>query len=308
MKNYSILESKHQEITEVSQNKETKKEAKKQFYAYTPSWTMQEVVLRDSVRDSLEDVIAFCTNREKIIKQWHFDRFLKGNGTICINIYGEPGTGKTTAANAVVNAIGCKAIEVSLAEILGSLQGQTEQNLTALFDYAQTNNYIIIFNDADSLLTQRSVGSANSESSNVSKDHLLNLLDSTNVTIIFTTNFMKSYDDAFKSRMMFNIGVPLPNKEERDALWRFHLDENVPKDISYEELSELSEGLSGRNIRQLTMTMCIKLTVGKIKSVNRDVATKEVQKIKEAIQSSSENSKSIRIEEKDLPKSVKDSL
>lgn len=306
MKNYSILDTKSQEQTEKSVSQ--KNEIKKEFYAYTPSWTMEEVVLRDSVRDSLEDVIAFCTNKEKIIKQWHFERFLKGNGTICINIYGEPGTGKTTAANAVVNAIGCKAIEVSLAEILGSLQGQTEQNLTALFNYAQTNNCIIIFNDADSLLTQRSVGSANSESSNVSKDHLLNLLDSTNVTIIFTTNFMKSYDDAFKSRIMFNIGVPLPNEEERVALWKFHLDTNVPKEISYEELSKLSEGLSGRNIRQLTMTMCIKLTVGKIKSINKEVVAKEVQKIKEAILSSSENSKSIKIEEKDLPKSVKDSL
>ncbi len=306
MKNYSILDSKSQDQTEnnVLQRKETKKE----FYAYTPSWTMEEVVLRDSVRETLEDVIAFCTNKEKIIKQWHFERFLKSNGTICINIYGEPGTGKTTAANAVVNAIGCKAIEVSLAEILGSLQGQTEQNLTALFDFAQTNNYIIIFNDADSLLTQRSVGSANSESSNVSKDHLLNLLDSTNVTIIFTTNFMKSYDDAFKSRMLFNIGVPLPNREERVALWKFHLSVNVPKDISYEELSELSEGLSGRNIRQLTMTMCIKLTVGKIKSINKDVVVKEVQKMKDAIKSSCENSRSIKIEEKDLPKTVKDSL
>ena len=119
---------------------------------------------------------------------------------------------------------------------------------------------------------------------------------------------MKSYDDAFKSRMMFNIGVPLPNEEERVALWKFHLDTNVPKEISYEELSKLSEGLSGRNVRQLTMTMCIKLTVGKIKSINKEVVAKEVQKIKEAILSSSENLKSIKIEEKDLPKSVKDSL
>ena len=56
------------------------------------------------------------------------------------------------------------------------------------------------------------------------------------------------------------------------------------------------------------MTMCIKLTVGKIKSINREVVAKEVLKIKEAILSSSKNSKSIKIEEKDLPKSVKDSL
>lgn len=305
MKNYTILNDandSHSGSVRDSKNQGKKKD----FYAYTPQWTMDEVVLRDTVRDSLEDVIAFCKNREQIINQWGFNRFLKGSGTICINIYGDPGTGKTTAANAVVNAIGCKAVEVSLSEILGNLQGQTEQNLTALFEFAQANNHIIIFNDADSLLTQRSVGTANSESSNVSKDHLLNLLDSTNVIIIFTTNFMKSYDDAFKSRMLFNIHVPLPNREERASIWRFHLNEKVPKNLTYDELSELTDGLSGRNIRQITMTLGIRLTVGKIKSIDRKVVSMETTKIRE-IQTVS-SSGAVRISEEQLPESIKNKI
>ena len=262
MGNYSIIEN---ESDSNSESKEKNKSEKKDFHAYVPSWTMDEVVLSDQVKDSIEDAIAFCKNRKKIIEEWHFNRFLKGNGTICINLYGEPGTGKTTAANAMVNAIGLKTVEVSLAEILGNLQGQTEQNLSALFEYAEDNNYIIIFNDADSMLSQRSAGTANSDSMNISKDHLLNLLDSTSVIIIFTTNFMKNYDEAFKSRMLFNIGISLPNREERIALWKFHVDSNMPKSISYEELADLSDGLSGRNIRQIAMTMGIRLTIGKIK-------------------------------------------
>lgn len=230
MGNYSIIEN---ESDSNSESKEKNKSEKKEFHAYVPLWTMDEVVLSDQVRDSIEDAIAFCKNRKKIIEEWHFNRFLKGNGTICINLYGEPGTGKTTAANAMVNAIGLKAVEVSLAEILGNLQGQTEQNLSALFKYAEDNNYIIIFNDADSMLSQRSAGTANSDSMNISKDHLLNLLDSTSVIIIFTTNFMKNYDEAFKSRMLFNIGISLPNREERIALWKFHVDSKMPKSISY---------------------------------------------------------------------------
>lgn len=303
MSNYSIIDKS-------AENQRGKKavENKKDFHAYTPTWTMNEVVLRDSVRDSIEDAIAFCKNRKKIIEEWHFDRFLKGNGTICINLYGEPGTGKTTAANAMVNAIGLKAVEVSLAEILGNLQGQTEQNLTALFKFAQENDYVIIFNDADSLLSQRSVGTANSESTNISKDHLLNLLDSTSVIIIFTTNFMKNYDEAFKSRMLFNIGIPLPNHEERLAIWKFHMDENMPRQISYDELAELTKGLSGRNIRQITMTMGIRLTVGKIPLVKRDVIAAEVEKIKAAAQNSVSTGKAEKVNEKDLPKEVIEKL
>ena len=281
---------------------------KNDFHAYVPAWSMSEVVLRDSVRDSIEDAIAFCKNRKKIIEEWHFDRFLKGNGTICINLYGEPGTGKTIAANAMVNAIGLKAVEVSLAEILGNLQGQTEQNLTALFEFAQENECIIIFNDADSMLSQRSVGTANSESTNISKDHLLNLLDSMSVIIIFTTNFMRNYDEAFKSRMLFNIGIPLPNDEERIALWKFHMDKNMPKKVTYEELSNLSEGLSGRNIRQITMAMGIRLTIGKIDAIDSETVASEGEKIKAAVKNVVSTGKAERVDEKDLPKHVLENL
>lgn len=303
MSNYSIIDKPIEKVQE-----KNKMETRKDFHAYTPAWTMSEVVLRNSVRDSIEDAIAFCKNRKKIIEEWHFDRFLKGNGTICINLYGEPGTGKTTAANAMVNAIGLKAVEVSLAEILGNLQGQTEQNLTALFKFAQENECVIIFNDADSMLSQRSVGTANSESTNISKDHLLNLLDSMSVIIIFTTNFMKNYDEAFKSRMLFNIGIPLPNKEERVALWKFHMDKDMPKIVTYEELADLSDGLSGRNIRQITMTMGIRLTVGKTNTINRSAVESEVDKIKAAIKNEVSSGKAVRVEEKDLPKKVLENL
>ena len=303
MNDYTILEKSNE--TSANSAPSNAKKPKKDFFAYTPQWTMSEIVLRDTVRDSIEDVIAFCKNREMIKTQWQFNKFLKGSGTICVNIYGEPGTGKTTAANAIVNAIGCKAVEVRLAEILGNLQGQTEQNMTALFEIAQQNNHIIIFNDADSLLTQRSVGTANSESSNVSKDHLLNLLDSTNGIIIFTTNFMKSYDEAFKSRMLFNIHIPLPNKSERESIWKFHLNENVPKNISYDELAAITDGLSGRNIRQLTMIMGIRLTVGKITYIDSSIVKEEVMKIKEIHSTSGDVTK---VAEAKLPECVKQNL
>ena len=302
--NYSIIEK----PLEMAQDKKKKVDVRKDFHAFVPVWSMNDVVLRDSVRDSIEDAIAFCKNRKKIIEEWHFDRFLKGSGTVCINLYGEPGTGKTTAANAMVNAIGLKAVEVSLAEILGNLQGQTEQNLTALFEFAQENECVIIFNDADSLLSQRSVGTANSESTNISKDHLLNLLDSMSVIIIFTTNFMRNYDEAFKSRMLFNIGLPLPNAEERIALWKFHMDQSMPKKVTYEELSKLSDGLSGRNIRQITMTMGIRLTVGKIEAIDSNAVASEVDKIKAAVKNVVSKGKAERVDEKDLPKHVVENL
>ena len=117
---------------------------------------------------------------------------------------------------------------------------------------------------------------------------------------------MKSYDDAFKSRMMFNIHVPLPNYEERASIWRFHLNENIPRTITYDELAQLTDGLSGRNIRQITMTLGIRLTVGKIKSIDREVVVLETEKIKESI--TGVVSDVVRISEDELPESVKNKI
>ena len=67
MGNYSIIENGSDSNSE---SKEKNKSKKKEFHAYVPSWTMDEVVLSNQVRDSIEDAIAFCKNRKKIIEEW----------------------------------------------------------------------------------------------------------------------------------------------------------------------------------------------------------------------------------------------
>lgn len=236
-----------------------------------PQWALDEIIMSHQVREAVDDAIAFCKNQKQIVEEWNLDRFLKGDGgCLGINMHGSPGTGKSITAEAIANAIDRQIIMVKLSEMIDSLQGQTEKNLTELFDTAQEGNYIILFDEADSLLSKRSSGTNNADATNIIKSHLLNLMDRKNVIVIFTTNFFKNYDRAFVRRILFNIYFPDPTKEELVQLWKFHLTPKVPKDVTYEQLADLSDGLTGGDIKHLTLKICTRLSSKRIDKLDEE--------------------------------------
>jgi SpoVK/Ycf46/Vps4 family AAA+-type ATPase len=313
-KAYSIIDD---NVNKSATNKTNSNKEGSAFASYEPLWGLDEIILRPSVKESLEDAIAFCRNREKIISEWNLGRFLKGmGGCLGINLFGEPGTGKSIAAEAIAKSIGRLLIRVKLSEILDSLHGKTEKNLSELFETAEKNNLIILFDEADGLLSRRtSAGSANSETNNQMKSHMLTLLDRSNVIVIFTTNFFKNYDRAFIRRILFNIGFPNPSKEELVSLWEFHLNDSIPKQVTYQELADLSEDLTGGDIKKLTLTLCVKLSSNRIVSINRETVQREIEKYKNSIkasnpisEASTTNSSERVVPESQVPEEVKKSL
>lgn len=131
------------------------KETQKKFREEDPKWTFNDIVLRKEVRETLEDVVMFCQHKGKLITEWNLDKFLKGNSSVGINFYGEPGTGKTISAEAVASALNKKIIKADYSEIQDSKWGATEKNLTNLFKKAEETGSIIILDEADGLLGKR---------------------------------------------------------------------------------------------------------------------------------------------------------
>lgn len=259
----------------------------KDYGILEPEWTLEEIILTEAIRDTLDDIVAFCTNKEKITSDWQLSRFLKGKGgSIGTNFYGQPGTGKSIAAEGLAKAIGQNLIKADYSEITDSLLGGTEKKLTQLFEKAEKNNALIFFDEADGLIGQRSSGTKSAENTNQIKSHLLTLLDRSKTVVVFATNLFENYDKAFFRRILFHVGFEMPSFEQRVDLWKFHLSENVPKEISYEELSELSEGLAGGDIKNLTLKLCIKLSSKKINSIQHETVKAEIDKYKKAIEAS----------------------
>lgn len=276
---YSFIENKKGE------DSTTKSKSNAAFFAIDPEWTLDQIVFSTQLKEQLSDIISFCRNKEKIINDWELYRFMKGKGCIGINFWGIPGTGKSIAAEAIASALGMKLIQASYSSLMDSLQGNTEKNITALFETAVKENCVILFDEADGLLSARKTGGSNSDSSNLIKSHLLTILDRSNAIVIFTTNFFKSYDRAFVRRILWNIEVPAPGVEELTQIWELHLGKKVPKEISYQELAQLtfdlakekSINITGGDVRKLTLMFCTQLTSGRYSTITTEVVKNVVK-------------------------------
>lgn len=272
-----------------------KAKGKVSFAVIEPQWTMEEIIFSQKLKDQLYDVIAFCEKKEAIIAQWELNKFLKGKGCIGINLWGIPGTGKSIAAEAIAHSLNKKLIQASYSTLMDSLQGNTEKNITALFDTAVEQDCVILFDEADGLLSARKTSGANSDSTNLIKAHLLNILDRSNAIVIFTTNFFKSYDRAFVRRILWNIEVPAPGYNELIKIWQFHLGKNVPKEISYEQLSQVTIDLgnaknmsiTGGDIKKLTLMFCTQLAAERYAAITPEIASSVIAKYLDDLQESS---------------------
>ncbi len=302
------------ETNKASSNSKDKK--KVSFIPLEPEWDINEIVCSEDLRTTLSDIIAFCKNKEQIIQDWNLSRFLKGNGgCIGINLWGLPGTGKSIAAEAIAKALGKRIIQASYSSLMDSLQGNTEKNLTSLFDTAVQEDCVILFDEADGLLSSRKTGSANSDSSNLIKSHMLNLLDRSSAIVIFTTNFFKSYDRAFVRRILWNVEFKAPNIEELTALWNFHLG-NIPKAITCEKLAEISNELgkkhsiniTGGDIRKLTLVFCTRLSAQRINELNEENSTLIIERYIQDLQENNSFNQGQYVKREELPDSINQEL
>lgn len=260
----------------------------KKFIEEDPKWTLDEIILNESVRETINDVITFCQNKEQLIKDWNLNKFLKGNSSIGINLYGEPGTGKSITAEAIAHALGKKLIKVDYSEIQDSKWGATEKNLSALFQTAEEKGCVIFMDEADGLLSKRSTNDSNANAANEIKSHLLTLVDRSNVIIIYATNLFKNFDRAFFRRILYHIKYPMPVEDELVSLWSFHLgDPNIPKDdknFSYTEIAKASSGLlAGGDIKNITLKLCVKLAAKKVVALTTNIVKEEIERFKESL-------------------------
>ncbi|MBD2184761.1 26S protease regulatory subunit [Planktothrix sp. FACHB-1355] len=248
----------------------------------TPQWTLGEIALSKSTFEQIEEMIAYVKNREKLLYEWEFNRFLKTGNGLSINFFGPPGTGKSITAEAIAQKLGTNIIKVNYGELESELVGGTSKNLSKVFKLAEENKSLLFFDEADAVLSKRisNLSQAADHGVNSAKSTLLTLMDKFNGVIIFATNLFENYDAAFLRRIIFNVEFPVPDREMRIQLWEFHLSKNVPRNISYERAAEISEGLCGGDIRNITIKLGLKLLVGKTKAIDETVINEEINKYK----------------------------
>lgn len=283
-----------------------------------PEEELETTILPEETHRKLFEITSFIMNREHI-KSWGGDRFMKKKALI-INLHGESGTGKTTTAEAVANACGMDVIQVSMSALQSELWGGTEKNLTKLLSDAEKQNAAVIINEADAMFCQRKSDGANAETNNQIRNHLLDSLDKHKTVIFLTTNRLEQYDKAFARRIAFHVDFPMPGIQELVQLIKYFLgceDEErfckggvIPKTDSfdYEKVAHMAEGLSGGDIRQVTINAIAKLLASNNKILTEEIMHSVIEDYKKtkALLSASPNTTRLDGEDRDRVRRMAD--
>ena len=257
----------------------SKKQEKAQTLVEQPKWTLEEVALSKSTLEQIDQMVAYIKNRDKLLNDWEFNRFLKTGSALSINFFGIPGTGKSITAEAIARKLEMPIIKVNYGELESSFVGGTSDNLASVFKLAEETKSLLFFDEADAVLSRRisNLSQAADHGVNSAKSTLLTLLDKFNGIIVFATNLFDNYDEAFLRRILFNIQFLAPDLAMRQQLWRFHLSQKVPKEVSYEDLANISDGLCGGDIKNITIKLGLKLLTEKVKSIDEALVREEIE-------------------------------
>ncbi len=175
-------------------------------------------------------------------------------------LVGPPGTGKTLMAKAVANATNATFIRLVGSELVQKYIGEGARLVRDLFDLAKQKAPSIIFIDElDSVGAKRlDVSTSGDREVQRTLMQLLAELDGFtsihDVKIIGATNRPDILDDALLRPGRFDriIDVGLPDAEAREQIFKINIQHmNVDKKVSAKKLAEMTDGLSGAEIKNL---------------------------------------------------------
>ena len=188
----------------------------------TPRRGLDLLVLPASERAQVLEVAAAARAWPRVADAWRLDRF--GNPGIVALFTGEPGTGKTMAAEVVAFEIGLDLMEVDLSRLVSKWLGETEKHLDAVFTEAEASNCVLFFDEADSIFGQRGEVTRGSDRyANLEVGYLLQRLERFEGLAILASNLRANLDPAFTRRFHHVVHFPRPAEAERHRLWQIAL-------------------------------------------------------------------------------------
>jgi hypothetical protein len=207
-----------------------------------------DLVLPAATLRQIREIENWITHNDTLLRDWGMKKRLKPGYRALF--YGPPGTGKTLTATLLGKQTGKEVFRIDLSRIISKYIGETEKNLSRLFDKADSKNWILFFDEADALFGKRTdIRDAHDKYANQETAYLLQRIESHNGLVILASNRRGNLDEAFSRRFQSIIHFPMPKPEERYALWLNTLPERMMTDaeIDWQAIATRYE-LSGASI------------------------------------------------------------
>lgn len=150
-----------------------------------------------------------------------FDRIRTlGALDVSLLLTGPPGTGKTALAHHLARVLDRPLLVRRASDLLSKWVGETEQNIAHAFEDARRQEGVLLFDEADSLLFDRTRARTSWEVGQVNE--MLTWLDRHPLPVVAATNHPQQLDPATLRRFVFKLDLrPLGDDRLKRAFERF---------------------------------------------------------------------------------------
>ncbi|MEM7369904.1 MAG: ATP-binding protein [Bacteroidota bacterium] len=215
-----------------------------------------DLVLDPETLLRIHELEHWLQHNQTLLYDWGMYKKIKPGYRVLF--HGPPGTGKTLTASLLGKYSNRSVFRIDLSMIVSKYIGETEKNLAKLFDKAEHKNWILFFDEADSIFGKRTnVRDAHDKYANQEVSYLLQRIESYNGLVILASNYKNNIDDAFTRRFQSIVYFPKPKAPQRLLLWQKSFPEQLQfaSSIDWAHISKQYE-LTGSNIINIVQYCC----------------------------------------------------
>lgn len=220
-----------------------------------PHYSWQDLILTEDKLAQLQEICSQSRYRYRVFEEWGFDRKLAHGKGLSALFSGPPGTGKTMAAEVIAHELQVDLYKIDLSGVVSKYIGETEKNLSRIFQEAETSNAILFFDEADALFGKRTeVSDAHDRYANIETSYLLQKMEEYEGIVILATNLRENMDDALTRRLRFLVEFSFPDDLSRQLIWQAHFPPEAPlsEELDYEFLARKFQ-VAGGNIKNIVL-------------------------------------------------------
>ncbi len=178
-----------------------------------------DLVLSNSTLEQVNEINLWIRHSKTLLHEWGLEKRLAPGYKVLF--YGPPGTGKTFTASLIGKQTGFDVYRIDLSMVISKYIGETEKNLSGIFNAASDKEWILFFDEADALFGKRSdLKDSHDRYANQEVAYLLQKIEEHNGVVILSSNMRSNIDDAFTRRFQNVIHFAMPTAAERLQIWQ----------------------------------------------------------------------------------------
>lgn len=237
-----------------------------------------DLVLNEKTMAGIKEIEIWLKYNDELLTGWKMHGKIKPGFRVLF--HGPPGTGKTLTACLLGKYTNRDVFRIDLSMVVSKYIGETEKNLSKLFDKAANKDWVLFFDEADSIFGKRTnVRDAHDKYANQEVSYLLQRIESHAGLVILASNMKSNIDTSFTRRFNSIIEFDNPDTSERLQLWKNYLPVVAKLDskVSLEEVARKYH-LTGANIVNVIQFAGLQTLEKKSKTILSDDLLKGIQK------------------------------